>query len=50
MATVASTSGNEEHRSSSTSFFVQPEKFYGYPNDDVLDWLASFERIARGKD
>ncbi len=50
MATEASTSGNEEHRSSSKSFFVHPEKFYGYPNDDVLDWFASFERIARANE
>ncbi len=43
----ATASGNEEQRTNhSKSFFVHP-KFYGYPNDDVLDWFASFERIDR---
>ena len=27
--------------------FLNPDKFYGYPNDDVIDWFSSFERIAR---
>ena len=34
----------------SRSFFVQPDRFYGYPNDDVIDWFASFERIARANE
>eukprot|EP00794_Sanderia_malayensis_P014869 gene14869-16415_t len=31
----------------SRSILVHPDRFYGYPNDDVIDWFASFERIAR---
>ena len=30
--------------------FVHPDKFYGYPNDDCLDWFASFERIAHANE
>ena len=32
------------------SILVQPDKFYWYPNDDVIDWFASFERIARANE
>ena len=30
--------------------FVHSDKFYGYPNDDVIDWLSAFERIARANE
>ena len=29
---------------------VHPDKFYGYPNDDVIDWFSSFERVARANE
>ena len=29
---------------------MHPDKFYGYPYDDCLDWFASFERIARANE
>ena len=32
------------------SIAVHPDKFYGYPNDDVIDWFSSFERIARANE
>ena len=32
------------------SVFVQPDRFCGYPSDDVIDWFASFERIARANE
>eukprot|EP00795_Rhopilema_esculentum_P007293 gene7293-12993_t len=34
----------------SKSILMQPDKFYGYPNDDMIDWFASFERIARANE
>ena len=34
----------------SESIYVHPDRFYGYPNDDCLDWFASFERIARANE
>ena len=34
----------------SRSLFVQPDRFYGCPNNDVIDWFASFERIARANE
>ena len=34
----------------SKSVFVQPDKFYGYPSDDVIDWFASIQRIARANE
>eukprot|EP00112_Aurelia_sp_Birch-Aquarium-sp1_P024431 Seg7724.1 transcript_id=Seg7724.1/GoldUCD/mRNA.D3Y31 product="hypothetical protein" protein_id=Seg7724.1/GoldUCD/D3Y31 len=34
----------------SKSIAVHPDKFYGYPNDDVIDWFSSFERIARANE
>ena len=34
----------------SKSIYVHPDKFYGYPNDDCLDWFASFERIVRANE
>lgn len=34
----------------SRSILVHPDRFYGYPNDDVIDWFASFERIARANE
>ena len=33
-----------------SKIFVHPENFYGYPNDDVIDWFSSFERIARANE
>ena len=32
------------------SIAVHPDKFYGYPNDDVIDWFSSFERISRANE
>ena len=32
------------------SIAVHPENFYGYLNDDVLDWFSAFERIARANE
>eukprot|EP00794_Sanderia_malayensis_P006335 gene6335-7061_t len=34
----------------SRSILVHPDRFYGYPNEDVVDWFASFERIARANE
>ena len=34
----------------SKSVFVQPDMFYGYPSNDVIDWFASFQRIARANE
>ena len=34
----------------SRSLIVQPDRFYGYPNYDVIDWFASIERIARANE
>eukprot|EP00795_Rhopilema_esculentum_P007295 gene7295-12995_t len=33
-----------------TDALCAPDKFYGYPNDDMIDWFASFERIARANE
>ena len=32
------------------SIAAHPDKFYGYPNDDVIDWFSSFERISRANE
>eukprot|EP00794_Sanderia_malayensis_P006332 gene6332-7058_t len=34
----------------SRSILVHPDRFYGYPNEDVIDWFVSFERIARANE
>ena len=34
----------------SKSVFVQADRFSGYPSDDVIDWFASFQRIARANE
>ncbi len=50
MATEEATGSGERHEATGRSISVHPDKFYGYPNDDVLDWFCSFERIARAND
>ena len=56
---MPATGGSEENATTSTrrsdsvvsrQIYVHPDKFYGYPNDDCLDWFASFERIARANE
>ena len=42
--------GGEQSVVSGSKLFVHPDKFYGYPNDDVIDWFSSFERIARANE
>jgi len=46
----ADTSTSRSSDSASRQIYVHPDKFYGYPNDDCLDWFASFERIARANE
>ena len=46
----ADTSTQRVSDSAVSKIFVHPDKFYGYPNDDCLDWFASFERIARANE
>ena len=46
----ADTSTSRSSDSVSRQIYVHPDKFYGYPNDDCLDWFASFERIARANE
>ena len=42
--------GGEQSVVSGGKLFVHPDIFSGYPNDDVIDWFSSFERIARANE
>ena len=59
LSRMPTTGGSGENADTSTQrsdpvvsrqIYVHPDKFYGYPNDDCLDWFASFERIARANE
>ena len=57
---MPATDGSEENATTTSTqrsdsvvsrqIYVHPDKCYGYPNDDCLDWFASFERIARANE
>ena len=50
MAMEEATGSAERFEEAGRSISVHPDKFYGYPNDNVLDWFCAFEGIVRANE